>query len=180
MVGSIVNKWCKENKGAIMGAVLAANGIGGAISSPHLQDVGLDIKFIAGMVSMHSLTLACFNSLAGFIYDRKGLKITMNVCMVTAIITLFMLALVTNSSIGKIIALFYELFSSLALPLETIMISIYSSDLFGEKSFDKVLGIFISVNSVGFALGEPVVNWCYDILESYRLALLIGSGLYVS
>ena len=32
MVGAVVNKWCKKNKGTIMGAVLAANGIGGAIS----------------------------------------------------------------------------------------------------------------------------------------------------
>ena len=32
MVGAIVNKWCSESKGTIMGAVLAANGIGGAIA----------------------------------------------------------------------------------------------------------------------------------------------------
>ena len=32
MVGSIINKWCCESKGTIMGAVLAANGIGGAIA----------------------------------------------------------------------------------------------------------------------------------------------------
>ena len=30
MVGAIINKWCRESKGTIMGAVLAANGIGGA------------------------------------------------------------------------------------------------------------------------------------------------------
>ena len=32
MVGFVVNRWAKENKGTIMGAVLAANGIGGAIA----------------------------------------------------------------------------------------------------------------------------------------------------
>jgi sugar phosphate permease len=32
MVGYVVNIWCKENKGTIMGAILASNGIGGAIA----------------------------------------------------------------------------------------------------------------------------------------------------
>ena len=33
MVGCIVTKWFKENKGTIMGAVLAANGLGGALAA---------------------------------------------------------------------------------------------------------------------------------------------------
>lgn len=37
MVGCIVNKWCFEKKGTIMGAVLAANGLGGATA---IQIVG--------------------------------------------------------------------------------------------------------------------------------------------
>jgi MFS family permease len=33
MVGYVVNHWCKENRGTIMGAILAANGLGGAIAA---------------------------------------------------------------------------------------------------------------------------------------------------
>ena len=32
MASAIVNKWCKSNKGTVTGAILAANGIGGAIA----------------------------------------------------------------------------------------------------------------------------------------------------
>ena len=32
MVGSVVNLWCKENKGSIMGAILASNGLGAALA----------------------------------------------------------------------------------------------------------------------------------------------------
>ena len=32
MVGYVVNIWCKENKGTIMGAILASNGLGGAVA----------------------------------------------------------------------------------------------------------------------------------------------------
>ena len=44
MVGGIVNRWFKENTGTIMGAVLAVNGIGGAIAaqivSPIINEPG--------------------------------------------------------------------------------------------------------------------------------------------
>lgn len=33
MVGCVVGRWCKENKGTIMGAVLCANGFGGALAA---------------------------------------------------------------------------------------------------------------------------------------------------
>ncbi len=39
MVGSVVNKWCAENKGTIMGFVLASNGIGAAIAIQILNPV---------------------------------------------------------------------------------------------------------------------------------------------
>lgn len=32
MVGAVVNKWCKEGRGTIMGAILASNGIGAALA----------------------------------------------------------------------------------------------------------------------------------------------------
>ena len=39
MIGCVINKWCKENRGTIMGAVLAANGIGGAIAIQLLSPI---------------------------------------------------------------------------------------------------------------------------------------------
>jgi predicted MFS family arabinose efflux permease len=74
-----------------------------------------------------------------------------------------------------VIAMIYSVFSSLALPLETIMLPIYASDLFGEKSYEKILGIFVSVNTAGYALGAPVVNLCYDGLGTYSPILVICS-----
>ena len=42
MVGSVVNKWCAKNKGTIMGAVLASNGIGAAIAIQILTPIIYD------------------------------------------------------------------------------------------------------------------------------------------
>ena len=268
MIGCVVNKWCRENRGTIMGAVLAANGVGGAVaiqilspiieaggekyrnaymisavavlavgililifmreapknfdaSTPvhtkkkgrgkpwvgiefsraklmpyfyvalicifftgfclqgtggvakaHMKDMGIDPVYIASVLSFSSLTLACFKFLTGFVYDKLGLRFTSTMCSTTAAIVTFMLAFLDNSPLGMAMALVYCIFKSLALPLETIMLPIYASDLFGERSYEKVLGIFVSVNVSGYALGAPALNLCYDIFGTYKPMLI--------
>ncbi|MBR5139880.1 MAG: MFS transporter [Clostridia bacterium] len=278
MVGYVVNIWSKENKGTIMGAVLAANGVGGALAvqivSPiiesngrilgyklayfviaiillsvgtivvsvyrdrpknadpnapvaphqkkrrgqswvgidadkvrkqwffwgalgcifftgfvlqaingvavqHMKDVGLDAAYVTNVWSCHSIALACFKFLTGFVYDKKGLRTTVNICSITAIFVMISLALVTPTPTGKILALVYALFSSLALPLETIMLPIYANDLFGEAAFKKTLGLFVSVNTAGYALAAPLMNLCYDLLGSYRFGLILSGIIMV-
>jgi len=271
MVGCVINKWCKENKGTIMGAVLCANGLGGAIAAQiitpiiyqegnpfgyrtayrlvalilavvgaliviffkenpkgydttqkvehkkkargegwvgieyteavkkhyfysaaicifltglvlqgingvaaaHMQDVGLDAAYVGTVLSFHSLALAGFKFLTGVVYDRFGLRTTMTICDVTAVLVMFVLAVLTNSPLGKILAMFYGVFSALALPLETIMLPIFASDMFGEKSFNKILGLFVSINTAGYAVGSPLMNWAFDIWGTYTPMLIV-------
>lgn len=275
MVGAVVNRWCREQKGTIMGAVLAANGIGGAIAiqvitpiiesgafgyrnayrlsalilfvvcailmiffknSPsngdkgsvevpkkksrgrewvgiaysdavrmpyfycalacifltglvlqsvtgvaaaHMKDAGLDPSFVGTVLSIHSLVLAGFKFLTGFIYDRFGLRTTINICSVTAVIVMILLALITDSFVGKIFALIYGIFSSLALPLETIVLPIYAGDLFGQKSFNKILGLFVSVNTAGYAVGAPMINFIFDKFGSYNPGFILCAFVMV-
>jgi MFS family permease len=275
MVGFVMNKWCKRNKGTIMGAVLAANGLGGAtsaqlltpviekstygyknayfiialilvvfgtvivlllreapkpgeeeqpppnagqkkrrgqswigvdpagvfkkgytwltlvcvflcgmtlngiagISSAHLRDLGMSPTFIATVVSCHSIALTCFKFLSGFLYDRFGLRITVGISTVTGVCVMTALALVTNTPRGMVLALFYGVFSSLALPLETIMLPIFAGDLFGERSYNKMLGFVVSFNTAGFAAGTLFMNTCYDLLGTYKSALFVCAML---
>ena len=276
MIGCVINKWCRENRGTIMGAVLAANGIGGAIAiqilspiieaggesyrngyfisgvavlavgilvlifmreSPksfdkstavvkkkkgrgepwpgisfsrakalpyfyialvcvflagfclqgiggiakaHMKDMGLSAEYVAFAMSFHSLALACFKFLTGFVYDKLGLRFTSSMCSITAAVVIFLLSFVTNSPIGMAIAMIYSIFSSLALPLETIMLPIYAADLFGEHSYEKVLGIFVSVNVTGYALGAPAVNLCFDLAGTYQPILLACAAIMLA
>ncbi len=277
MVGCVVNRWCKGNVGTVMGAILAANGLGGAFattivtkimgsstdafgyrkayvviaivvasvgvvvvslfrerpkdfvhiaakkddkkshgnswvgieyskavkmpyfymaavcimltgailqgitgaSAAHLEDISITKSYVGLVLSVHSIFLAVFKFLTGVIYDKFGLKVTVNLCSVTAVGVMLVLALVTNSPIGKMLAMIYGVFAALALPLETIMLPIYASDLFGTKSFDKVLGVFVSVNSVGYALGSVVINGCYDIFGNYKGVFIAAAGVMV-
>jgi len=57
------------------------------------------------------------------------------------------------------------------------MLPIYVNDLFGEKSYNKILGIFVSVTTAGYAIGAPVANFCYDITGSYKVAMYICAVL---
>ena len=284
MVGCVVGRWCKENKGTIMGAVLCANGLGGAlaaqivspiiyeegnpfgyrkaylivacillavgilvvtffrewpkdavkdtaalkaegghkkkksrgqswvgieykevvrkpyfylalvcifftglmlqgvngVAAAHLKDVGLNAAYVATVLSFHSLSLAAFKFLTGFMYDRFGLRITMSICDGAAVLIMLMLAFVTGSDTGKVLAMIYGIFSSLALPLETIMLPIFANDLFGDKSYEKVMGLFVSVNTAGFAAGAPLMNWIYDRFGTYRPIFLACAGMMVA
>lgn len=272
MVGCVITRWCKNNRGTVMGAVLAANGLGSAlamqiftpviysgkfgykkayllmalimlivgilivslfkerpkdysaeyvsssekkprgqswegieyfavirktyfyyaaicvfftgmvlqsvtgVAAAHMEDCGLDARYIATVLTVNSLALAAFKFLTGFLYDRRGLRFTITVCCISAVCVMFFLTMMNNSIHGMIIAMFYAIFSALALPLETIMLPIYARDLFGEKPFDKILGIFVSLNTAGYALGTPVINLCYDISGSYN-AGFVASGI---
>lgn len=274
MVGRIVSKWCQKNRGTVMGAILAANGIGGAIatqillpfidnengqhyrnaymisacavffvaililifmreapknfdasthvytkkrgrgepwvgidfsevkrspyfyailicifltgfclqgisgvSKAHMKDVGLDPTYIKNLISVGSLCLTLFKFLSGFLYDRFGLRFSATMCATGSTVATLLLAFLSNTPSGEVMAAVYKVLSAMALPLETVMLPIYAADLFGEKSYDKVLGIFVSVNVTGFALGAPFFNLFFDIAQTYKYVLLFGAGV---
>jgi len=275
MVGYVIGTWCREHKGTIMGAVLAANGLGGAlaaqilsriiygsadgfgyrtayritavillaigafvvlvlrdrpadgkapvrtekkargeswsgisleeasrrpffylaavcvfltgmclqsitgISSAHLRDVGFDAGYVATVVSVHSIALAAFKFLTGISYDRIGLKRTMLICDAAALATALLLAFVHTGPLGGAMAMGYGIISSAALPLETIMLPLITGDLFGRKAYAKILGILVSINTLGYAVGSPLSNLCYDLTGTYSGIILVQGGLMV-
>lgn len=275
MVGCVVGRWCKENRGTIMGAVLCANGVGGAlaaqimspiiyqegnpfgyrtsyflvaailfavgllivifyrenppgyvteaggsqkkkgrgqswdgieykeavrrpyfylvavcifftglmlqgvtgVAAAHMKDVGLNDGYVATVLSVCSLTLAVSKFLAGFLYDRLGLRITVTICDVAAIVVMLILAVLTGSETGRILAMSYSFLAAIALPLETIMIPIFANDLFGDKPYEKILGLFVSINTAGYAVGSPVMNWTFDHFGTYRPIFFLCAAL---
>lgn len=272
MVGAVVNKWCAENKGTIMGIILASNGIGAAIaiqilspiinsyafgyrnayklivliliavlililllfkntpntatenkstnvnkkdlyvgltfseaikrpyfyaalfcifvsgmilqsitgiSTPLFNDVGLDKSYIATVLSVHAVFLTIAKFSTGLIFDHFGLKKTSSICFICSVLSMILLANVNATKTGSMLAMMYTIVSSFALPLETIMLPIYARELFGEVSFNKILGIFGSVNTAGYALGEPIANICYDITGSYNIAIYVSGIMMV-
>ncbi len=153
-------------------------GISG-IAAPLLSDSGLHSSYVATVLSIHSITLTVSKFSTGFMYDRMGIKKTSAVCFVAGLTAMILLLNVSPTSSGKACAVAYGIFSSFALPLETIMLPIYAREIFGENAFNRILGIFVSVNTAGYAVGAPVANLCYDITGSYNISLYISCILLV-
>ncbi len=140
-------------------------------ASTYLKDIGISQVFIANLASVRSVMLTFSKFFAGFLYDRFGLRKVITICCCSAVGTFFRLVLISNTSTGIGFAIAYAVFYALALPLETIMIPLYASDLFGEKSHDKVLGVFLAANSLGYVFGSPLMNLSYKLWGSYKYML---------
>lgn len=273
MVSYVINKHCKENKGTITGAVLAANGIGGAVAAqivspiifedgnpfgyrtayrlvalilaavlvlfilfyrnpsqaaadpspkrrkirgagwvgmeysevikkpyfyvalvcifligmvlqglngvatPHMYDIGMDVSFVALTVSISGLCLSAAKFIVGFFYDRFGIKAPMNTSLICAFVSMAILATMKNNLAGQVMAIIRVFADAFALPLETVMLSIFAVEFFGNKSFDKLIGIITAVSAAGFAVGAPFGNVCYDIFGDYKPAFLVFACL---
>jgi len=161
------------------------NGIAGA----HLGDAGIDKAFVATVLSIHSVVLCCSKFLAGFSYDKLGLRRTLMICEMFGVISFVCLALAGNTAFGQGCAVAWGGLSALALPLETVLVPLIAADLFGEKEYAKMMGLFVSVNTAGFAMGTPVANFVYDKIQTYvpvlyvfaaiMFAMVIGFGFII-
>ena len=53
------------------------------------------------------------------------------------------------------------------------MLPLYAKDLFGEKAYAKMVGLFIAINVMGYATGGPIVNFAYEKVGTYKPILLV-------
>ena len=155
---------------------MSLQGLGG-ISTPHMYDIGMDKAFVANLMTISSLCLMGSKFLTGFIYDKTGINIAMNICLSSCFISLFALVTITNTPLGQVIALIRVVFAAIALPLETVMLPLFASELFGNKSFNKCVGVFSAASTAGFALGAPFANLCYDLFGNYNVAFIVFGTL---
>ena len=145
------------------------------IKSAHLSDVGLE-SYVTMTAGFYAIVLAASKILAGLSFDRFGLRVTMLICELAAAVSIFMLAMLTGATPAPLIFVCMALLA-LAMPLETIMLPLIAADMFGEKSYTKMLGLFVSINTAGYAVGAPVMNLVWDVTGSYKPILLVLAGI---
>ena len=145
----------------------------------HLKDRGFTAEQISVVAVVSSIALAVFKFLNGVVYDRAGLRITITVDCVAALLVMVVLYFIVPTGTGFAFAIVYAILGGIALPLETVMLPKYAKDLFGQKSFSKVLGIFVSLNQVGYAFGAPIMNLFYDINGSYDTGLIVSAVVMI-
>ena len=140
----------------------------GNISIVYMADIGLAPGFIATTATVSSLCLTCSKILVGVAYDKRGLRTTLMLCYSAAVFSFVLLAFLTDSAAGQVLAMTATVLQVFAIPMETVIIPLMTNDLFGSASYNKVLGIFMAMNSLGLCLGSPLGNLYYDIFGTYR------------
>ena len=141
----------------------------GSISVVYLTDLGLPSGYIATSATVSSLCLTFTKVLIGMTYDKKGLRFTLLMCISCAITGFLIKVTLVNVLLsGMIFAMVASVLATVATPLETVMIPLLTGDLFGSASYNKVLGIFMAMNSLGLCLGSPLGDLYYDIFGTYK------------
>ncbi len=146
-----------------------------SITSAHMKDRGLSPELIAAALSIHSVALTVAKAMTGISYDKFGLRVTMIICNLCAVAAILLLAFVSNGPM----AIAAETVASFALPLETIMLPLITSELVGRKSYGHTIGHVVAVNNLGYAVGSPLMNVCYDIFGTYTGVMAAMAGVMV-
>lgn len=140
----------------------------GTISVVYMSDVGFSAGFIAATATVSSLCLTCTKIIVGKTYDKKGLRFTLLLCQVATITAFLLKAFYTNSVFGMVLAMTASVLTTVAAPLETVMIPLITNDLVGSAAYNKVLGVFMAMNSLGLCLGAPLADFYYDVFGTYK------------
>lgn len=151
----------------------------GNITIVYMTDLGISPAFIATLSTVASLTLTFSKLLVGAAYDKWGLRAALLMCQIAALATFVLKGMLTNSPIGLVFATTATVLSSIALPLETVMIPLMANDLFGSASYSKVLGVFMAINSLGLCLGSPLGELLRRITGDYRTCFWFFSVVLV-
>lgn len=139
-----------------------------SVAITYSQDMGISASFIATTATVSSLCLTFSKILVGMLYDKKGLGVTLLLCQACALFGFVQKYFQTNTPVGLVLYMAATVLNSLALPLETVMISLIAGDLFGAADYHKNLGIVMAMNSLGLCLGSPLGDWCREWLGSYK------------
>ncbi|MBQ3133550.1 MAG: MFS transporter [Clostridia bacterium] len=158
----------------VVGMIL--QNIGSAVVAD-LQDMGIADGMVATMVSIGSIALALAKLVVGRLYDVRGLRTSVNFCMICGVLGIAVLFFVNNSPFGIAMGILYKILIAIALPMDTIMLPLLAGGLFGDRCYVKILGYFSAVYVGGCAVGAPLIHWVYDAFGTYMPAYIVAGVL---
>ena len=151
----------------------------GGITIVYMTDLGISPAFIATTSTVASLVLTVSKLAVGATYDKWGLRVALLMCQLAALTTFVLKGLLTNTTLGLVMAMTATVCSSISLPLETVMLPLLTNDMFGSASYNKVLGVFMAMNSLGLCLGTPLGEMLRRVTGDYRSCFWLFSILLI-
>lgn len=151
----------------------------GGITIVFMTDLGISPAFIATTSTVGALTLTVSKLTVGTVYDKWGLRVALLMCQLCGLITFVLKGSLTNTTLGLVMAMTATVCSNFAMPLETVMLPLLTNDLFGSASYNKVLGTFMAMNSLGLCLGTPLGEGLRRLTGDYRICFWLFSALLI-
>lgn len=151
---------------AILGTFLSCTCIYMAfyVVVPHVQDCGMSPETAATVNSVVMLGLTGAKLVFGYLCDKVGVKATTLIAMIAGVISLWLLAEISDPTSAYIVAGVY----AISLTLNGIAPPILELSLFGYRASVSAAGIFLGMISAASMVANPVCNYLRDAIGSYR------------
>lgn len=145
--------------------------------SPIMTDKGIDANFIASVMTVESLALLLSKATSGGLTDRFGLRKMMAIVQGFVLLSAAMMLAVSDTGIGRGMAMFAGVCAGLGLTVETVMVSCLVLEMFGDRDYAKIMGICMAACTAGIAAGNYVGSLVFDLCGSYDPCLWVLTGL---
>lgn len=148
----------------------------GSSSTAHLLDRGIDKTAVVNSVSIGSLVVVLSKTATGVVFDRLGLRLTSLFCQLCTVASIVLLLFVSNGSAAMV----YQVVWAIGLPLNTVVLPLIAKECFGLKSYAFLMGLMVSVNSLGSVISPPIMNFIFDTTGTYHSGLIFTLCLMVA
>lgn len=143
---------------------------------PHFQDIGFSLTQAAAFNSVMMLSLAIAKLGCGELCDIMDAKKVTILCMLCLVAGQVLMGMVNSLSIAYISMVVL----AIGLVMWTIMVPLLTRPLFGYAPSDSLISLFLGLVTLSGMFGDPVVNYLYDYLGSYRPVYYGGAALTVA
>jgi MFS family permease len=136
---------------------------------PMLTDRGISISMAVGVMSGVGLALISGRVIAGYLMDRifaAYIVIFFLLCPMVGIAILGFRVPGIGPALGTILL-------GVGIGAEVDLIAYLISRYFGIKAFGVMYGIMMALAALANAAGNNLMGWCFQLLHSYRPALVV-------
>lgn len=131
--------------------------------APHLQDRGMSATDAAFLNGLMLIFLAVFKFVCGSLSDVMGPKWVSAICMGFGTVGLWLMPGVSTMAEAVVTILLY----TISVPMVLVMVPLVTYPLFGYRSHDATMGIFLAMPNLGSLIVVPIANTIYDKVGSY-------------
>ncbi len=141
-----------------------------------LIEKGFDTVFAASIISALFIVQAFTKIGIGFFNDRVGIRTSLYIGLGAFVIALVLLILTRSVWMTWV----YVFFGGVGLSVIAVLVPLFAREVLGKSHYERYIGVFVATLTTGLGIGNPVINFAYDLTGTYTfiyiLMLFMGVG----